>query len=205
MRIDNAAHRRSGRRAGLLVLATCAAAAVLAACAPSEAPTAQADSGSGAGAGQSDYMPRATLAELMESIVMPAADVLWNAVAVNVTANGIEETKPETDEDWARLRWAAVELEEAANLIVIPGRAVDAPGAESEAPDVELAPAEIQALIESNRAAFVSHAHALQATAIQALKAVDARDIDGISEVGGAIDEACESCHTQFWYPEQEQ
>jgi cytochrome c556 len=36
-----------------------------------------------------------------------------------------------------------------------------------------------------------------------ALRAIDAHDIDGISEAGGTIDEACESCHLQFWYPPQ--
>lgn len=195
MRIENP-NRRRDWRAGLKAVSTCAIIGALAACAPADSPTQATDNG--------DLMPRATLAELMESVVMPSADVLWNAVAVNVTAAGIEETKPETDEDWAKLRWAAVELEEAANLIVIPGRAVDVPGAESEAPDVELQPAEIANLIESNRAAWVSHAHALQAIAMQAIQAVDDRDLDAITDVGGAIDEACESCHTQFWYPEQQ-
>jgi cytochrome c556 len=39
---------------------------------------------------------------------------------------------------------------------------------------------------------------------MRALAAVDAHDVDKISEVGGAIDEACESCHLQFRYPEQQ-
>jgi len=199
MRTENVTRRRCDRRAGLLASTACAIAGVLAACAPADGPTVAAQPP----AANTDFMPRATLAELMESVVMPAADVLWNAVAVNVTANGIEESAPETDEDWARVRWAAVELEEAANLIVIRGRAVDVPGAESEAPDVELGPAEIAKLIDGNRAAWVSYAHALQATAIEAVRAVDARDLDAITDVGGAIDAACEACHTQFWYPEQ--
>jgi hypothetical protein len=38
---------------------------------------------------------------------------------------------------------------------------------------------------------------------MQAVAAVDARNIDQASEVGGAIDEECEWCHLQFWYPEQ--
>lgn len=189
MRTDDATYRTTVRRT-VLIATTFAVAFGLPASVPAQAPA------------SGDFMPRATLAEIMESIVMPAADVVWNATAINVTADGVEESAPETDEEWARVRAGAVELEEAANLLVIPGRAVDVPDAQSEAPDVELEPSEIAALMVSNRAAWVGYAHALQATAIQALAAIDARDLDAITEVGGAIDAACESCHTQFWYPE---
>jgi hypothetical protein len=151
----------------------------------------------------SSFIPDITVAEIMESIVMPAAQSLWDAVGVNVTAQGIIETKPETDEQWAKLRAAAVTLAEATNSLVVPGRHVAPPGTESEDPEAELAPAAIEALIAKEAPAWVAHAGVLHATAMQALAAIDARDTDKISEVGGAIDEACESCHLQFWYPEQ--
>lgn len=35
------------------------------------------------------------------------------------------------------------------------------------------------------------------------LRAVDAKDIQGMLNAGEAIDEACESCHMVFWYPNQ--
>ena len=38
---------------------------------------------------------------------------------------------------------------------------------------------------------------------MEALRAIDARDLDAISEAGGTIDAACEGRHLQFWYPEQ--
>jgi hypothetical protein len=152
---------------------------------------------------RSPFMPSATVAELMESIVMPAADVLWNAVAVDVTAQGVVETIPQTDEEWERVRWSAVALGEAANLVLIPGRRVDVPGAGSEAPDAELEPLEIQALIERQWPAWVAHAEVLHSAAMEALAAVDAHDVDALTEAGGTIDAACESCHVQFWYPNQ--
>ena len=149
------------------------------------------------------YIPQFSIEEIMESIVMPAAQAIWDAVAVDVTEQGTIEKKPETDEDWEKLRWQAVTLVEATNLLVIPGRTAAHPGAKSENPGSELEPEQIQALLTKQRPSFIAHAHVLHETAMQALRAIDARNIDGISEAGGAIDEACESCHLQFWYPNQ--
>ena len=149
------------------------------------------------------YIAQFSIEEIMESIVMPAAQAVWDSVAVNVTEKGIIETKPETDEDWEKLRWQAVTLVEATNLLIVPGRHAAPPGAKSENPGSELEPEQIQALLDKLRPAFVAHVHVLHEAAMGALRAIDARNIDGISEAGGTIDEACESCHLQFWYPNQ--
>jgi hypothetical protein len=150
------------------------------------------------------FIPDISIAEIMEAMVMPAAQILWDAVGVDVTEKGQIEKKPETDEQWAELRAAAITLAEATNALVVPGRHAAPPGTESDNPDSELAPAEIEALLAKDRPAWVAHAAVLHATALQAIGAVDARNIDAISEVGGAIDEACEGCHQEFWYPEQQ-
>ena len=146
-----------------------------------------------------------TIIEIMESIVMPSAQAIWDAVGVDVTAQGTIEKKSQNDEEWAALRAAAVTLAESSNLLVVPGRHAAPPGARSENPDAELEPAAIDALIEKDHPSWVAHSAVLHATALQAIGAIDARNIDQITEVGGAIDEACEGCHLQFWYPEQPQ
>ena len=144
-----------------------------------------------------------TVIEIMASIVMPSAQALWDAVGVDVTAQGQIEKKPQNDEEWAALRAQAVTLAEATNLLVVPGRHAAPPGTKSENPDSELEPAQIEALLKKDRPSWVAHTAVLHATAMQAIAAIDARNIDQISEVGGAIDEACEGCHLQFWYPNQ--
>jgi cytochrome c556 len=149
------------------------------------------------------YIPDLSVAEIMESIVMPAAQALWDAVGVDVTEKGEIEKKPETDEQWAALRAAAVTLAEATNSLTVPGRHAAPPGAKA-ANDSELGPEAIEALLAKQRPAWVAHAQILHIAAIQALAAVDARNLDAITETGGTIDEACESCHLQFWYPEQQ-
>ena len=150
------------------------------------------------------FIPQFSILEIMESIVMPAAQTIWDSVAVDVTEKGTVEKGPVTDEDWAKLRWSAVTLAESTNLLIVQGRRVAPPGTKSENPDSELEPEQMQALIAKNRAAFVAHAHVLHEAAMQALRAIDARQLDGISDAGGTIDAACEGCHLQFWYPNQQ-
>jgi len=150
------------------------------------------------------FIPQFSILEIMESIVMPAAQTIWDSVAVDVTDKGTVEKGPVTDEDWAKLRWTAVELAESTNLLVVQGRHVAPPGSKSENPDSELEPEQMQALIAKNRAAFVAHAHVLHEAAMEALRAIDARKLDAISDAGGTIDAACEGCHLQFWYPNQQ-
>lgn len=151
----------------------------------------------------SDFMPTFSIREVMESIVMPSADVIWNAVAVNVTADGVQEIVPETDEDWEKVRWAAVALAEATNLVEIKGRAVAPADTDEEVGEGDLSPEQIEALLKTNWPAWVAHARVLHATALEAVRVIDAHDVDGLTDVGGSIDEACESCHLQFWYPNQ--
>ena len=149
------------------------------------------------------YIPEATVAEIMESIVMPSAQAVWDAVGVNVTDKGTVETKPETDEQWATLRAMAITLVESSNLLVVPGRHAAPPGTVSQDPEAELTPEKIDALLVKDRGAWIAHTQVLHEAAMEALRAIDAKNIDAISEAGGTIDAACESCHLQFWYPEQ--
>ena len=151
----------------------------------------------------SGFIPRITIHEIMESMMMPSAEAVWDSVAYISTAEGTIDAKPETEEDWQKLRWSAVTMAEGANALLIPGRRVDQPGAVADDDD-ELGPAEIQALIDDNRPAWIAFAQAMHATAMETIRVIDAKDVDGVSDVGGAIDDACESCHLQFWYPEEE-
>jgi cytochrome c556 len=150
------------------------------------------------------FIPQFSILEIMESIVMPAAQTIWDSVAVDVTEKGTIEKGPVTDEDWSKLRATAVTLAESTNLLIVQGRRVAPPGTKSENPDSELEPEQMQALIAKNRPAFVAHARVLHEAAMEALRAIDARKLDGISDAGGTIDAACEGCHLQFWYPNQQ-
>jgi len=149
------------------------------------------------------YEPAATVKDLMQSIVDPSADVVWNAVTTVQTAKGTVDTVPKTAEDWLKVRHGAVGLSEAANLLMMPGRHVAQPHEKSDTPGVELEPAEMEVLINKDRAAFIQRAKALHEAGIAAVAAADAKDTQKLFEVGEQIEMACENCHSHYWYPNE--
>jgi hypothetical protein len=149
------------------------------------------------------YAPTATVKDLMQSIVDPSADLVWNSVTTVQSVEGTVDTAPKTDDDWSKVRHGAVALAEAANLLVVPGRHVGRPGEKSETPGVELEPQEMEALINKDRAAWNMRAEALRQAGVAALQAVDAKDAQKVFEVGEQIERACENCHTHYWYPNE--
>ena len=148
-----------------------------------------------------DFRLTGTIKDLMDGVVDPSADYLWDSVSTIVTRKGIEERRPRTDEDWKNVRRHAIALIEAPNLLMMEGRKVAKPGEKSENPGIELGPEDIQDIIDHDRATFIQRAHALQDAGMKALAAIDRKDVDGLSDAGEAIDEACEQCHLKYWYP----
>jgi len=67
------------------------------------------------------------------------------------------------DEEWKQVRNHAIMLLGATNLLQMPGRRVAQPGEKANDPNVELAPDQIEAAINKDRAAWINHAHNLHA------------------------------------------
>jgi hypothetical protein len=152
---------------------------------------------------QVEYVPTATVKDLMLTLIDPSADVVWEAVTTVVTSSGIVETIPRTEEDWMKARGGALRLVEATNLLMVPGRHVARPGEKSEAPGVELEPHEMEELISKDIPGWVTRAKGLREAGLEALQAIDARDPEKLFEVGERIELACENCHSNYWYPNQ--
>jgi cytochrome c556 len=150
---------------------------------------------------QPEYVPTATVRDLMLGLVDPAADVVWLSVTTVLSERGAVDTVPRTDEEWAKVRHGAITLMEAANLLMMPGRQVARHGQKSEAPGIELEPEEMEALIAKDRAAWNGRAKKLHDAGTAVLQAIDAKDPDKVFELGAEIEEACETCHQQYWYP----
>jgi hypothetical protein len=142
-----------------------------------------------------------TIKDVMESIVDPSADIIWGAVGTVADKQGMRDLSPKAPEEWLNLRRAAVRLIEGGNLLMMRDREAAPAGVKSEAPGVELEPAEITALIRKERDGFDAFAIALQAIGVEALHAIDAKNADLLIEIGGRMEEVCESCHKTFWYP----
>jgi hypothetical protein len=153
---------------------------------------------------QPPYTTTATVKDIMLHIIDPAGDMVWDSVATVIDKGGIHETMPKTDEEWFKVRSGLIMMIEGSNLLMIPGRKVARPGEKSETPGVELEPSEMDELIAKDRKAWYDRAKALHDIAQSVLEVVDKRDAQKLFDVGEDIDKACENCHRQYWYPNEQ-
>jgi hypothetical protein len=164
------------------------------------APAAAAQAGSGP-----VFTPVASVLELMQELVDPIGDEIFESVSVVITAEGSKDTQPRTDKEWFELRNKAIQLAEAGNLLKIPRpvapmKSIPGVTPENPGPD-DLSPSQVEFLLKRDRRAFEGFAQKLTDAALVALKAVDTRNVEGLYEAGDAIDQACENCHLNYWYP----
>lgn len=120
-----------------------------------------------------EFKPVASVKQLMEATIDPAADVLFEAVGTIITASGVEEIAPRNDEEWAKVRHTALTLAESGNLLLVPGRARAGP--------------------------WIKMSQALVDVGMVAMKAAEAKNPEALFEAGGQVYEVCQRCHNQYW------
>ena len=120
------------------------------------------------------FKPVADVKQLMQAVVDPSADVVWESVKTTFTKDGVEERQPRNDEEWANVRNHAMMLTEAGNLLMMAPRAKDGD-------------------------AWMKMSRALVDVGEVALRAAESKNVDQLYDVGGQIDEACETCHKKYW------
>jgi hypothetical protein len=143
----------------------------------------------------------ATIKDIMDSMVDPSGDFMFESVVQIADEKGVREKAPHTPKEWDEVRQHVFVLLEAPNLLVMEGRKVAQQGEKAKNPNVELQPEQIQQKLDSDRPAFIRRARRLQDAAAVALKAVEARDTDALFLANDKIDKACENCHLHYWYP----
>jgi hypothetical protein len=150
-----------------------------------------------------DIKPIVSVKELMENIIDPQADFVFDAVGVDIGTQGVVDTKPTTDDDWTKVQRGAVILAEATNLLKMPRR-IAPPGDKNKSAGAsapELSPEQIQEKVDADRALWNSHADRLRDEALKVLEIVRNKDADKLFKAGSVIEQACESCHLDYWYP----
>jgi hypothetical protein len=146
--------------------------------------------------------PVASIQELMQEVIDPSADGVWDAVETTVTKDAEIVQQPRTNTQWLDVRRSAMTLVESTNLLAIEGRRVGVRDFPAEATGA-LDSAHIQDLIAAQRPTFNAFAAALREAALTTLAAIDAQDPARLVKAGGAVDQVCEGCHLRFWYPNQ--
>jgi hypothetical protein len=156
-------------------------------------------------ASASTFKLTAGIQDIMADIVDPAADFIWGSVGSTVTAEGVEEKQPRTDDEWNEVRRQAMILTESANLMLMEGRLVAREGRQLEDHGTpgNLSAEEAAQAIAADRASFVAFSHALHDVGADMVKAADERNPQGILDAGETMELVCEGCHLKFWYPGQ--
>ena len=125
----------------------------------------------GAGAQRS---PETGAREIMATMVDPSANFIWQSVSTIVTANGVEEKFPRSDEEWSELRKAATLLADGGNLLKEDRR-------------------------RAGDSDWLKWSQAIVDAAKTTLKAVDAENADQVLEAGDEIYNTCVGCHGGYW------
>lgn len=114
-----------------------------------------------------------SMKDLMENLMDPAADVVWESVGTIMTKEGTFERAPANDDEWNTVKAGAIRLVEAGNLLLIPART----GGSEE---------------------WVSLARAMIAQSKRAIKAAEDHDKQATFDIGADIYESCVNCHKRF-------
>lgn len=148
---------------------------------------------------EGEYLPVATISDIMTYMVMPAANVLWSGLEIDFDENDqLIASGPEDDAGWELLRGQALNMEEATNLLLMPDRPA---AAGDEAPEGELSSPEIAALIKANWHDWTLQVAKLRSVAGENRLAIEQHDANALLDASDALNTVCEGCHQQFWYP----
>jgi hypothetical protein len=151
-----------------------------------------------------DMKPIVSVKELMRFMIDPASDNIFDAVKIVQTKSGTVERLPKTDEDWEKLRIGAVTLAEGVYLLKVP-RPFAPPGDNNDnttGPDAtELTPAQIEAKRAKDPVLWNAKIEALRNVGLEVLEIARTKKTDELWEASYNLDQACESCHIQYWYP----
>lgn len=152
-----------------------------------------------------DMKPVVSVKELMHDLIDPLADNIFDAISSVETDKGVVETLPKTDEDWDKIRIGAVAMVEGSYLLRVKRPfAPDGDVNNSTGPEpMELSPTQIQEKIDKDPVLWLAKIEALRNVGLQALDVVKRKQASELWDVSNNLDEACENCHLEYWYPSQ--
>ena len=116
------------------------------------------------------YTPVATVDQVMDAIVVPSSEAVFDAV---VYENGALVHAPKGDDDWFRVQMHALAVAEAGNLLLMPPRAKDG----------------------GDWAAF---SRGMTEAASAVAKAAESQDIEQLLQTGGELYRTCAGCHATY-------
>ena len=117
--------------------------------------------------------PVATIKQIMNAIVLPNANVIYNAVGTTIDGTKVEETVPKNDKEWAAVGDSAAAIVESGNLLLVGDRFID-------------------------KREWLSYTQRFIAAGKAALAAANEKKPEGILAAGGDLNETCDACHEKY-------
>ncbi|MFN7982476.1 MAG: hypothetical protein U0Q11_11505 [Vicinamibacterales bacterium] len=150
-----------------------------------------------------EMKPVVSVKELMRDFIDPASDYVFDAVGIVTTKGERIERKPTTEADWDRIRIGATMLAEGAYLLKVPRKfAPDGDVNNSTGPEPEeLSPTQILAKLQKDPVLWNAKIEALRNVGLEVMEIVKRKDPNELWDASDNLDQACESCHLEFWYP----
>jgi hypothetical protein len=173
-----------------------------------------------------DMTAKVSVKELMQYMLDPIADNIFDAVSTDIGPKGIIEHRPTTTDDWEKVKTGAVSIIEGFYLLKIPRPfAPEGDVNNSVGPNApELSPTQIKALVDKDPVTWNAKIEALRNVGLEVLGIVNhvgskpilfpnpfeethgpkigtQKDVDDLFQAAEDLDEACESCHLEYWYP----
>jgi cytochrome c556 len=150
--------------------------------------------------------PGPTLQHTMKSIVAVDTQIVWDVGNQAQDDKGDPDPTKLKNADWERIVQASQRVKQAAQSlaqadhlrVADPGQKIDGegnPGAFNAQ--------QVQGVIDASPQAFRAFAQVLAQSMEQITAAARSRDAVKLADLSGQVDEICEQCHTQFWYPQQ--
>jgi len=120
-----------------------------------------------------DYNTSLSVTEIMNLVLEPASDILWDSGGWVMDAAGYEELYPTTDDGWAYVRAQAAVVVESGNMLALPGRAED-------------------------NDAWMIYSNGLSEAGILAMEAAAVQDKEAFFQAGAQLYSVCTACHQAY-------
>lgn len=131
------------------------------------------DENEGSAIVESGYNTSLTVQEIMNLVLEPASDILWDSGGWVLDAAGYEELYPTTDDGWAYVRAQAAIVVESGNMLALPGRAED-------------------------NDAWMIYSEGLSEAGVLAMQAAEVQDKEAFFQAGAQLYSVCTACHQAY-------
>ena len=151
-----------------------------------------------------DQASTPTVQASMTQAFAPGAQAIWDVTNRATDDAGRPDASKISAGDWARLGEAGRQIRDTARLLAANKPSVAEPGAkiQDEGVGTGASAAQVQGYIDANPDLFAAHVRKLAETGATVAAASETKDTARLFAVANDLDQVCESCHQQFWYPQ---